>query len=88
MYNLLTQLPLTVEERNNLVEAFYQGGTELELFALNAYCFWHLLNWFHSWFLYFSSIEHSLKTIKASRPFAFISLSGIVTRRIYKRQYK
>ena len=40
MYHLLTQLPLTVEERNNLVvylEAFCQCGTELGWFALNAY---------------------------------------------------
>ena len=40
IYHLLTQLPLTVEERNNLVMysgSFFQCGTELEWFALNAY---------------------------------------------------
>ena len=37
--------------------------------------FWYLLDWFHSWFLHFSWIEHSLETIKASKPFAFVSLS-------------
>ena len=42
LYHLLTQLPLTVDERNNLVvysRSFLpaQCGTELEWFALNAY---------------------------------------------------
>ena len=40
MYHLLTQLPLTVEERNNLVaysRSFCQCSTELEWFAPNAY---------------------------------------------------
>ena len=40
MYHLLTQLPLTVEERNNLViysRSFCWCGTELEWFAPNAY---------------------------------------------------
>ena len=40
MYHLLTQLPLTVEERNNIVahsRSFCQCGTVLEWFALNAY---------------------------------------------------
>ena len=40
MYHLLTQLPLTVEERNNLViysRSFCQCGTELEWFAPNVY---------------------------------------------------
>ena len=40
MYHLLTQLLLTVEERNNLVMysgSFCQCGTELEWFALSAY---------------------------------------------------
>ena len=39
MCHLLTQLPLTVEERNNLAmysRSFYQCGTELEWFASNA----------------------------------------------------
>ena len=39
MCHLLTQLPLTAEERNNLEcipEVFYQCGTELEWFASNA----------------------------------------------------
>ena len=36
--------------------------------------FWYLFGWFHSWSLDFSWIEHSLETIKASSPFAFISL--------------
>ena len=36
--------------------------------------FWYLFGWFHSWFLHFSWIEHSSKTIKASNPFAFISI--------------
>ena len=42
IYHLLTQLPLTVEEKNNLVmysRSFCQCGTELEWFALNAYWF-------------------------------------------------
>ena len=37
--------------------------------------FWHLFGRFHSWVLHFLWIEHSLETIKASNPFAFISLS-------------
>ena len=40
MYHLLPELPLTVEERNNLVmysRRFCQCGTELEWFAPNAY---------------------------------------------------
>ena len=40
MYHLFTQLPLTVQERNNLAmypEVFWQCGTELEWFARNAY---------------------------------------------------
>ena len=39
IYHLLTQLPLTVEERNSLVmysRSFLQCGTELEWFASNA----------------------------------------------------
>ena len=42
IYRLLTQLPLTVEERNSLVmyyRSFCQCGTEMEWFALNACCF-------------------------------------------------
>ena len=45
MYHLLTQLPLTAEERNNLVMysgSFCQCGTELEWFA-GSYIF-HGLN--------------------------------------------
>ena len=40
MYHLLTQLPITVEERNNLAvysRSFCQCGTELEWFAPNVY---------------------------------------------------
>ena len=39
MYHVLTQLPLTVEERNNLImysRRFFQCGTEMEWFASNA----------------------------------------------------
>ena len=36
--------------------------------------FWYLFGWLHSWFLHFSWIEHSSKTIKASGPFTIISL--------------
>ena len=36
--------------------------------------FWYLFGWLHSWFLHFSWIEHSSKTIKASNPFTVISL--------------
>ena len=36
--------------------------------------FWYLFVWLHSWFLHFSWIEHSSKTIKASSPFTIISL--------------
>ena len=78
MYHLLTQLPLTVEERNNLVvysRSFYasvvQSWSGLHpMFA----DFWYLFGWFHSWFLHFSWTEHSSETIKASNPFALISL--------------
>ena len=41
IYHFFTQLPLTVEERNNFVmysgRFFCQCGTELEWFALNVY---------------------------------------------------
>ena len=40
MYHLLTQLPLTVDEKTIswcILEAFYKYGTELEWLALNAY---------------------------------------------------
>ena len=86
IYHLLTQLPLTVEERNNFVvysRSFCQCGTELEWFAPSAY--WYLFGWFDSWFLHFSWIEHSLETIKASSPFAFTSLFW---KSLWEEQYK
>ena len=79
MYHLLTHVPLTVEERNNLVmysRSFFanvvQSWSGLHRMLTD---FWHLFGWFHSRFLHFSWIEHSLETIRASSPFAFISLS-------------
>ena len=78
MCHLLTQLPLTVEERNSLVmysRSFFasvaQSWSGLHRMLAD---FWYLFGWFHSWFLHFSWIEHSSETIKASSPFAFISL--------------
>ena len=78
MYYLLAQLPLTAEERNNLVmysRSFFasvvQSWSGLHRIIAD---FWDLFGWLHSWFLHFSWIEHSLKTIKASSPFAIISL--------------
>ena len=78
MYHLLTQLPLTVEERNNLViysRSFFasvvQSWSSLHRMLTD---FWHLFSWFHSRFLHFLWIEHSSKTIKASSSFSIISL--------------
>ena len=78
MYHLLTQLPLTVEERNNLVmysRSFF-ASVVLSWSGLHRMLtdFWYLFGQFHSWFLHFSWIENSLETTKASKPFAFISL--------------
>ena len=78
MCHLLTKLPLTLEERNNLVEysrSFFisvvQSWSGLHRMLTD---FWYLFNWFHPWFLHFSWIKHSSETIKASKPFASISL--------------
>ena len=80
MCHLLTQLPLTGEERNNLV--MYSGSFLPVWYRAGVVCteclltkFWYLFSWFHSWFLHFSWIEHTLETIKSSNPFALISLS-------------
>ena len=79
IYHLLTQLPLTVEERNNLVmysgsffASVVQSWSGLHWMFTD---FWHLLYWLRSWFLHFSWTEGSSETIKASRPFAFICIS-------------
>ena len=81
IYHLLTQLPLTVKERNNLVmysrsflPVWYRAGVVCTEYLLifGTYSIGFVLG---SWFLHFSWIEHSLETIKAGRPFAFISLS-------------
>ena len=92
MYHLLTQLPLTVEERNNLVvysRTFCQCGTKLEWFAQNAY--WFLvpirlvsllaLTFFMDW-------TGSSETIKAWKHLHSSVYFGIVTRRMYERQKK
>ena len=78
MYHLLAEPPLTVEERKNLVvysrsflPVWYRSWSGLHRMPND---FWYLFSWFHSWFLHFSWIEHSSETIKASNPFAFISL--------------
>ena len=78
MYHLLTQLLLTVDERNNLVvysrsflPSVVQNWSGLHPMLTD---FWYLFGWFDSWFLHFSWTEHSSEIIKASSPFAFISL--------------
>ena len=78
MCHLLTQLPLTAEERNNLAmysrrffTSVVQSWSGLHRMLAD---FWYLFGWLHSWFSHFSWIEHSSKTIKASSPFAIISL--------------
>ena len=78
MYHLLTQLPLTVEERNNLViysRSFFasvvQSWSSLQRMLTH---FWHLFSWFHSRFLHSLWIEHTSKTIKASSSYSIISL--------------
>ena len=78
MYHLLTQLPLTVEERNNLViysrsflPVWYRAGVVCTECLL---IFGTYSRWFHSRFLHFLWIEHSSKTIKASSSFSIISL--------------
>ena len=83
--HLLTQLPLTVEERNNLVVMYYRillPVWRAVWYRAGVVCTECLLifgtysiDWFRSWFLHFSWIEYSSEAIKASRPFAFISLS-------------
>ena len=57
MYHLPTQLPLTVEERNNLVvysrslfASVVQSWSGLHWMLTG---FWYLLDWFHSWFVHF-----------------------------------
>ena len=71
---LLSQRPLTVEERNNLVvysrsflPVWYRSGwSGLHRVLTN---FWYLHDWFHFWFsLHVSKIEHSSETIKANNP--------------------
>ena len=78
MYHLLTQLPLTVEERNNLViysrsflPVWYRAGvvcTEC-LLIFGAYSVGFILGSY-----IFLWIEHSSKTMKASSSFSIISL--------------
>ena len=77
VYHLLTELPLTVEERNNLV---MYSGRFLPVWYRSDFHrmlpdFWYLFGWFHSWFLHFSWTKHSSETVKASNSFVFISLS-------------
>ena len=78
MYHLLTQLPLTVEERNNLV--IYSRSFLPVWYRAGMICIECLLIFGTysvdciSWFLHFSWIEHSSKAIKASSPFKIISL--------------
>ena len=76
MYHLLVQLPLTADDKKQPRSVFWkyfcQCGTELHRMLTDA---WYLFDWFHSWLLHFSWMEHTSKTIKARKPFAFISLS-------------
>ena len=79
MYHFLTQLTSTVEEGNRLVvysrtflPVWYRAGV---VYTECLTDFWYPLDRFHSWFIHFSWIEHSLETIKAIKPFAFITLS-------------
>ena len=66
MYHLLTQLPLTVEERNNLVvysrtfASVVQSWSDLPRMLTD---FWYLFDWFHSWLSNFSWIEPVLRKL-------------------------
>ena len=78
MYHLITQLPLTSRRKKqprNVFKKFFasvvQSWSDLHRMLAN---FSYLFGWSHSWFLHFSWIEHSSEIIKASSPFAFISL--------------
>ena len=86
VYRLLTQLPLTVEERNSLVmysRSFCQCGTELEWFASNACCFLVPIRLIS--FLDLTYIFHGLNTLrklqKQAVPFESSVYFRIVTRR-------
>ena len=92
MYHLLTQLPLTMEERNNLVvystsflPVWYRTGvvcTEC-LLIFGTYSIGFILG---------SYVFHGLNTLRKLYKQANLLHSsvylGIVTRQIYKRQYK
>ena len=70
MCHLLTQLPLKVEERNDHV---VYSGSFLPVWYLWSGLhqivtdFLYIFDWFHSWFLHFSWIEHSLETEKSKQ---------------------
>ena len=79
MYHLLTQLPLTVDERNNLVvysrsflPVWYRAGVVCTECLL-------IFGTYSIGFIFGSYVFHGLNTLrkllKASKPFTFVSLS-------------
>ena len=92
IYHSLTQLPLTVEERNNLVmysrsflPVWYRAGVVCTECLL-------IFGTYSIGFVFGCYIFHGLNTLRKLKKQADLSHSsvylGIVARRIYKRQYK
>ena len=63
----------TKKQPRNVFQKFFTSVVKSGLHRMLA-DFWYLFSWLHSWFLHFSWIDHSSKTIKASSPFTIISL--------------